>query len=270
MTFVPEPELYSFMLRGYHLFSECLPSAWIGDINHIIDEMNVSGFDQFRYPNVKMEPMYDSDGKLTQIVVRNILEANTIFRNLLDLDFVLPWIVTLLNRSPRLTENYGYFRNANRPVGYHSVRNGSQTQNLNHQGLPQLEMVKVMIPLMDQNSETGTLSLITGSHLLSLKPPFDLNDLGVLPELKTLEVKAGQPVIFSENLYHAGYPGTNMKQQRRTLFFSYEPSHHADWFVSLSDEFIEGCTQRQKKLLHRPGHWQENWKQELKAATRLK
>ena len=90
MTFVPEPELYSFMLRGYHLFSECFPSAWIGDINHIIDEMNVSGFDQFRYPNVKMEPMYDSDGKLTQIVVRNILEADAIFRNLLDLDFILP------------------------------------------------------------------------------------------------------------------------------------------------------------------------------------
>ena len=71
-------------------------------------------------------------------------------------------------------------------------------------------------------------------------------------------------------LYHAGYLGTNMKQQRRTLFFSYEPSHHADWFVSLSDEFIEGCTQRQKRLLHRPGHWQENWQQELKGSNRLK
>ena len=270
MTFVPEPELYSFMLRGYHLFSERLPSAWIGDINHIIDEMNAADFDQFRYSKVKMKPTYDSDGKLIQIVVRNILEADAIFRNLLDLDFILPWIVTLLNRSPRLTENYGYFRNANRPVGYHAVRSGGRTQNLNHQGSPQLEMVKVMIPLMDQNSETGTLSLITGSHLLDLKPPFDLNDLGTLPELRALEVKAGQPVIFSENLYHAGYPGTNMKQQRRTLFFSYEPSHHADWFVSLSDEFIEGCTQRQKRLLHRPGHWQENWQQELKGSNRLK
>ena len=60
-------------------------------------------------------------------------------------------------------------------------------------------------------------------------------------------------VGFSENLYHAGYPGTNMKQQRRTLFFSYEPSQYADWFVSLSDEFIEGFTRRQKRLLHRRG-----------------
>ena len=63
MTFVPEPELYSFMLRGYHLFSERLPSAWIGDINHIIDEMYTSDFDQFRYSKVTMEPMYDWDGK---------------------------------------------------------------------------------------------------------------------------------------------------------------------------------------------------------------
>ncbi|HIA66055.1 TPA: hypothetical protein EYN98_08310 [Candidatus Poribacteria bacterium] len=94
MTFVPEPDLYSFMLRGYHLFSERLPSAWIGDINHIIDEMNASDFDQFRYPKVKMAPMYDSVGKLIQIVVRNVLEADAIFRNLLDLDFILPWIGT--------------------------------------------------------------------------------------------------------------------------------------------------------------------------------
>ena len=79
MTFVLEPELYSFMLRGYHLFSERLPSAWIGDINHIIDEMNASDFDQFRYSKVTMEPMYDSDGKQIQIVARNIMEADAIF-----------------------------------------------------------------------------------------------------------------------------------------------------------------------------------------------
>ena len=97
-----------------------------------------------------------------------------------------------------------------------------------------------MIPLMDQNSETGTLSLITGSHLLDLKPPFDLNVLEALPELRALEVKAGQPVIFSENLYHAGYPGTNMKQQRRTLFFSYEPSHHADWLFHCRMNSLKG------------------------------
>ena len=77
------------------------------------------------------------------------------------------------------------------------MRNGSQTQNLNHQGLPQLEMVKVMIPLMDQNSEPGTLSLITGSHLLNLKPPFDLNDFGAIPELRTLEVKPGTGSTFN-------------------------------------------------------------------------
>ena len=103
------------MLRGYHLFSERLPSAWIGDINHIIDEMNTSDFDQFRYSKVTMKPTYDSDGKLIQIVARNILEADEIFRNLLDLDFILPRIVTLLNRPPRLTENYGYFRNPSIP-----------------------------------------------------------------------------------------------------------------------------------------------------------
>ena len=77
--------------------------------------MNTSDFDQFRYSKVTMKPTYDSDGKLIQIVVRNILEADAIFRNLLDLDFILPWIVTLLNRSPRLTENYGYFWNPSIP-----------------------------------------------------------------------------------------------------------------------------------------------------------
>lgn len=265
MGYVSEQELYCFMLRGYHVFKERIPSKWIKEMNQIIDEMNACGFDPAKYPNVHMQPMYDKDGKLVQIVVRNILEVNKIFSNLIDLDFVLPWLVTLLNRSPRLTENYGYFRNANRAAGYHSVRDAGKTQNLNHQGTPQIEMVKVMMPLMDQSPETGSLSFIVGSHLLDMKSPFDLNDVEALPELRALTVKAGQPAIFTENLYHSGYPGTNMKKQRRTLFFSYEPAHHSDWFVSLTDEFVETCTPRQKKLLRRPGRWHEDWSEELKA-----
>ncbi len=263
MGFVSEQELYCFMLRGYHVFEEGISHQKIEQMNEVIDEMNACGFHPERYPNVHMEPRYDADGKLIQIVVRNILEVDKIFSGLIDLDFVLPWLVTLLNRSPRLTENYGYFRNANRPVGYHAVRDGGRTQNLNHQGIPQIEMVKVMIPLMDQTPETGTLSFITGSHLLDMKPPFDLNDVATLPELRALDVKAGQPLIFTENLYHSGYPGTDIKKQRRTLFFSYEPSHHADWVVSLSDEFIETCTPRQRKLLRRPGRWHEDWADEF-------
>jgi hypothetical protein len=264
MAFVSEQDLYCFMLRGYHIFDECISQQWVKELDEVIDEMNACHFQPSRYPNVRMEPRHDEDEKLIQIVVRNILEVDKIFSDLIDLDFVLPWIVTLLNRSPRLTENYGYFRNANRPAGYHAVRDAGKTQNLNHQGVPQIEMVKVMIPLMEQTPETGTLSFITGSHLLDMKPPFDLNDVDALPELRALNLKAGQPVLFTENLYHSGYPGTNIKKQRRTLFFSYEPSHHADWFVSLSDEFIETCTPRQKKLLRRPGRWHEDWSDELK------
>ena len=133
MTSVPKKELYGFMLRGYHLFSERISAQWIAQMNTVIDEMNACGFDESRYPNVMMQPMCGEDGTLIQIVVRNILEVDPIFRDLIDLDFVLPWIVTLLNRSPRLTENYGYFRNANRAAGYHAVRDAGQTQNLNHQ-----------------------------------------------------------------------------------------------------------------------------------------
>lgn len=110
MTFVSEKELYCFMLRGYHLFSERISPQWIQQINAVIDEMNACGFGESYYPNFMMQPMYGKDGTLIQIVVRNILEVDPIFRDLLDLDFVLPWIVTLLNRSPRLTENGDFHR----------------------------------------------------------------------------------------------------------------------------------------------------------------
>jgi ectoine hydroxylase-related dioxygenase (phytanoyl-CoA dioxygenase family) len=179
------------------------------------------------------------------------------------LDYVLPWIVTLLNRPPRLTENYGYFRDANRPADYHAVRDGGQTRNLNHRGTPQVEMMKLVVPLTDQNADTGTLSVIPGSHLLDMHPPFDLDEADALPDLRILNLAAGQPMIFSENLYHAGYPGADMTQQRRTLFFSYEPSHHADWAATPSDACVARCTPRQQKLLRRAGRWHEDWSEEL-------
>ena len=107
--------------------------------------------------------------------------------------------------------------------------------------------------------------MIPGSHLLDMQPPFDLDEADALPDLRILDLAAGQPLIFTENLYHAGYPGANMTQQRRTLFFSYEPSHHADWVASPSDECIARCTPRQRKLLRRTGRWHEDWSAELAA-----
>jgi len=43
MIFVPEKELYCFMLRGYHLFSERISPQWIQQINAVIDEMKTMG-----------------------------------------------------------------------------------------------------------------------------------------------------------------------------------------------------------------------------------
>ena len=259
MAWVSDADLYRFMLRGYHVFDECLPSNWLREMNAVIDEMNVRQFDADTYPSARFEPKAGINGELIQVVVRNILEVDPTFRALIDLDFVLPWIVTLLNRPPRLTENYAYLRNSNRPADYHAVRDAGKTQNVNHVNVPQIEMLKLAIPLSDQNAETGSLSFIVGSHLLDIRPPFDLDDPTTLPELRILNLAAGQPVIFTENLYHAGYPGSSMTRQRRTLFFSYEPSHHADWAAPLSDEFIATCSPRQKHLLRRPGRWHVDW-----------
>ncbi len=265
MAFVSDQDLYRFMLRGYHVFDERIPADRLRDMNAIIDDMNARDFDPDAYPGVAIERRDGEDGVRIQAVVRNIMELDPTFGDLIDLDYVLPWVVTLLNRPPRLTENYGYFRDANRPADYHAVRDGGQTRNLNHRGSPQIEMVKLVVPLTDQNADTGTLSVIPGSHLLDMQPPFDLDEADALPELRILDLAAGQPAIFTENLYHAGYPGANMTRQRRTLFFSYEPSHHPDWVVSPSDEGVARCTPRQRKLLRRPGRWHEDWSAELQA-----
>ncbi len=265
MPFVPEQDLYRFMLRGYHVFDQRIPADALGHMNAVIDQMNARDFDASAYPGAVIETRHDEDGGRIQAVVRNIIAVDGMFADLIDLDYVLPWIVTLLNRPPRITENYGYFRDASRPADYHAVRDGGQTRNLNHRGAPQMEMVKLVVPLMDQNAASGALSVIPGSHLLDMRPPFDLDEADALPDLRILDLAAGQPVIFTENLYHAGYPAASMARQRRTIFFSYEPSHHADWVASPSDECIAWCTPRQQKLLRRAGRSHEDWSAEFAA-----
>ncbi len=90
MPGVSERDLCCFMLRGYHAFDEPLPSAWIAEMNAVIDEMNAREFDASAYPNTRVEPRYDDNGSLGQVVVRNILEVDPVFRDLIDLDCVLP------------------------------------------------------------------------------------------------------------------------------------------------------------------------------------
>ena len=66
-------------------------------------------------------------------------------------------------------------------------------------------------------------------------------------------------MLFTENPITPATRGTNPPPQRRAFLFSYEPSHHCDSSRPLTDEFLAGCTKRQRMLLQRPGHWQENW-----------
>ena len=53
---VSEQELYCFMLRGYHVFSERISQQWVQEMNDVIDEMNA--WEENRSPEKICLPVY--------------------------------------------------------------------------------------------------------------------------------------------------------------------------------------------------------------------
>ena len=89
--------------------------------------------------------------------------------------------------------------------------------------------VKIGYALTDVDSEDGCFAVLVGSHKSNFTNPL----VGRVPDpeyplVTPVPVRAGDAVIFSEDLSHGAVENRGSKV-RRTLFYSYAPAFHSAW-----------------------------------------
>jgi len=102
-----------------------------------------------------------------------------------------------------------------------------------HHGKIDCMMVRMIYFLHDVSAEQGAFCVVPGTHKTNFSPTFK-GPPEEEPGMLALEVKAGDGILFTENLRHGGF--TNRSAQvRRTLHVGYGPN----WMMSQNFSTME-------------------------------
>lgn len=218
-----ELERFLFDVNGYLVIEDVLSAGETAELSRLIDECAL--------------PEVDQDSGLGKIPGggagaegAGFLEWGTQFCNLLDHPKIMPALRLVLGEGFRIDHFWGS-----------SMEKGADALRL-HGGIVPFGqtdyyfargdklyngLTNVAWNLVDSGGGHGGFMVLPGSHKASFQLPQEMVDaeehgFGVTVP----EAKAGSVTIFTEAVLH-GAAGWKASHQRRTLFFSYSPSHMA-------------------------------------------
>jgi hypothetical protein len=165
-----------------------------------------------------------------------------------------------------------YFQQCRPLGGSYIVKSSTQEERLHpHQDWSivdetQHRSFNIWVPLVDLNPQNGAIRVLPGSHmwLENYRGPqiqdslFESNEL-IWQHMTTLQMKAGEALIYDHRLYHASYPNQTddlriatvfgIIPENAALFYYYGNENSVDVYQSNLEFFMEGDIQKGPTLL---------------------
>ena len=257
-------EKYLFDLHGYILVRNAIPAALVARMNTAIDELEKLSDDEVTAMgasrNYAREDMYAKVGEVESGILRdygmNVLACGGAFEELIDLPTTLPYIETLVGDDCRLDAVSFLSRNSAGAFRFHHgyAELLPYSEYAYESGEFKCVSVKISYALSDVGVEDGCFTVIPGSHKSNFTNPL----VGAIPDpnhplVEPLPARAGDAILFSEDLSHGAVENRGSKT-RRTLFYSYAPPFHCRWHAlgETSSGFEERASARRLELIRGP------------------
>lgn len=165
-----------------------------------------------------------------------------------------------------------YFHNCSALGGSYVVKSKSQEERLHpHQDWnivdeSQHRSFNIWVPLVDLNENNGAIRVVPGSHLWvdNFRGPNIPDYLGAFNEtiwqhMQTLNMKAGEALIYDHRLFHASYPNKTDDLRVATVFgiipqdaqmyYYFGDGDAVNVYESSVDFFMEGNIQKGPEVL---------------------
>ena len=242
-----DEQKYLFDLNGYLVLQQVVPPETIDASNRVLDRLETMDPDDFPEPLVLGQEKTPEN-----LYISNILEADPVFRPLIDLPETLDVVETVTGGPYRLNHTYTIYRRGGGytrmhmhgtpiiPKCQYHCRNGQMISTL----------TKVVFPLLDCEEADGCFAVIPGAHKSNFPRPW-----GIEPEenpaLVSVPARAGDAIIFTEALTHGSTLNTSGRP-RRTLYYCYSIGYMPDWGgqgLVFSDSVDEGLSEAQREIL---------------------
>jgi len=232
-------EKYLFDLRGYLIVRNAIEPELLGQLNAAIDQLEKFGDDEVvgmgLARSYARDDMYAKVGDVDEGVRRdygmNVLAYGGPFEELIDLPTTLPYIEKMVGDDCRLDAVSFLSRNSAGAFRFHHgcAELLPYSEYAYESGEFKCVSVKISFALTDVGVEDGCFAVIPGSHKSNFTNPL----VGEVPDpahplVEPLPAKAGDGILFSEDLSHGAVENRGSKI-RRTLFYSYAPPFHCRW-----------------------------------------
>ena len=254
-------ERYLFDLNGFLVIRGALNNEILCLINRTIDEIETLSdkeADAHGVPrSYSSNDLYAQVGKPFRDQLRDytapILGYGSPFEELIDCPTTIDHIDEMIGEPCRLDAVSFMSRGGQGAFRFHHGHAEllPYSEYSFHDNKFQCVSVKIAYALTDVGIHDGCFTVISGSHKSNFTNPF----VGQIPDpdhplVKPLACKAGDAILFSEDLSH-GAVENRSGAIRRTLFYSYAPRFHCQWsnLAKPAKGFRERATQRQRELI---------------------
>ncbi|MCY3556067.1 MAG: phytanoyl-CoA dioxygenase family protein [Gemmatimonadetes bacterium] len=274
-----ETERYEFDRQGYIVIEDLLDPDAVSSLSAAVDELEAHALANLDKPPRKASPWgpdyhrnpergYHVDGSNAEgrtVIIEDFWNADERFDVLVNDGRTMAYIGGIVQGRSTINNSEIRIRYRGNLSGLHGgmrPENQKYRYGFNANGIDCM-MVRMVYFIHDVSREHGAFCVIPGTHKTNVPCPYDGNP-DEEPGVVALEVKAGDAILFTENLRHGGV--TNRSDQvRKTIHVGYGPYWMLSQNQATMDEFpyvTEATFARwddDQRALFKPWHRPRGW-----------
>ncbi len=266
-------EKYEFDRLGYAIFKNMLTPQEVATLATAIDALEAEALATIDAPPQKKAlwgPMYHhnaergyfafgSDRQGETLMIEDFFNADTAFDCLVNHPRTMECIAEIVQGSIRINNSEIRIRYNGNLSGTHmgGPIDHKYRYGFNGNGIDCM-MVRMIYFVQDVSNEQGAFCVVPGTHKTNFPSPYKGRPEDE-PGMIGLEVKAGDAILFTENLRHGGFTN-HSAQVRKTLHVGYGPGWMMSQNIATMDEpqyilpqTLERYDARQRSLFTLPG-----------------
>ena len=242
-----EIEIYEFDRQGFLVLPDFLTTDEVGVLAEAVARLEVHALAHVDKPPRK-KSAWDSDYHVNEelgyyvkgekaegktLIIEDYWNADPAFDLLVNHEPTMAYARGIVQGHVTINNSEIRIRYTGNQSGTHRPTGDKYTYSYNQDGID-CRMVRFIYFIHDVTAEQGAFCVVPGTHKSNLQAPYDRNP-DIEPGMVSLEVKAGDVILFTENLRHGGV--TNRSDQpRKTIHVGYGPYWLMSQNISTMDE----------------------------------
>ncbi len=270
-------EKYEFDRQGFIVIREMLNTQQVGSLLTAVEMLETEALETIDSPPQKRalwgatyhhntEKGYFASGGNRHgetLMIEDFFNADSVFDLLVNHPRTMDYISEIVQGAIRINNSEIRIRYTGNLSGTHmgGPIDHKYRYGFNASGIDAM-MVRMIYFLQDVDCEQGAFCVVPGTHKTNYPSPYNgkpEDENGMIG----LEVKAGDAILFTENLRHGGFTN-HSSQVRKTLHIGYGPHWMMSQNIATMDEpqyILPGILERydvKQRSLFELGGWRKN------------